>query len=324
MNWVDYTILAVFIFYLFEGIRRGFIEQTLELIGFFVTVFLALWLYHPLSGWVITHTGIEQLGAEPIAFFLSWFVLQVAYSLLLHLLYPLVPTFIRSNLPNRLAGLIPAFLKGFILVSIILTIIIILPVPAKLKSEIDDSVIGSRFVAQSSTVEQYLNKVFHRDVKQSLTFLTVAPQTEQIIPPTETVDLKFKATDVTVDTQSERKMFDLVNQERQKAGVPLLKWDEKLADVARAHSKDMMVNGFFSHTGLGGDSPFDRMAKAGIVFKTAGENIAYAATVDLAHNGLMRSPGHRANILDKDFGTIGIGVIDGGIYGKMFSQEFTN
>jgi uncharacterized protein YkwD len=52
--------------------------------------------------------------------------------------------------------------------------------------------------------------------------------------------------------------------------------------------------------------------------------LAYAASVDLAHNGLMRSPGHRANILSADFGQVGIGVIDGGIYGKMFTQEFTN
>jgi len=40
--------------------------------------------------------------------------------------------------------------------------------------------------------------------------------------------------------------------------------------------------------------------------------------------GLMNSPGHRANILNPNFHKIGIGVIDGGIYGKMYTQEFTN
>ncbi len=86
----------------------------------------------------------------------------------------------------------------------------------------------------------------------------------------------------------------------------------------------MFEKGYFSHENLEGKSPFDRMEAAGIIFKVAGENLAYAATVDLAHNGLMRSPGHRANILEVDFGTVGIGVIDGGIYGKMFTQNFTN
>ena len=64
------------------------------------------------------------------------------------------------------------------------------------------------------------------------------------------------------------------------------------------------------------------MEKAGIKFGAAGENIAYASTLELAHNGLMRSPGHRANILSDDFKRIGIGVMDGGIYGKMFGQDF--
>jgi len=38
----------------------------------------------------------------------------------------------------------------------------------------------------------------------------------------------------------------------------------------------------------------------------------------------MQSPGHRANILSANFGRIGVGVIDGGIYGQMYCQEFTD
>ena len=86
----------------------------------------------------------------------------------------------------------------------------------------------------------------------------------------------------------------------------------------------MFEKGFFSHYNLQGESPFDRMDKAGISYVAAGENLALTPTVAIAHQGLMDSPGHRANILSPDFGRIGIGVIDGGIYGKMFVQEFTN
>ena len=66
------------------------------------------------------------------------------------------------------------------------------------------------------------------------------------------------------------------------------------------------------------------MEKAGISYQAAGENLAYAPNVDVAHTGLMNSEGHRANILSADFGKVGIGVIDGGVYGKMFVQEFTD
>ena len=66
------------------------------------------------------------------------------------------------------------------------------------------------------------------------------------------------------------------------------------------------------------------MDKAGIHFQAAGENLALAPNINLAHQGLMNSPGHRANILSPDFKKVGIGVIDGGIYGEMFVQEFSN
>ena len=70
--------------------------------------------------------------------------------------------------------------------------------------------------------------------------------------------------------------------------------------------------------------PFDRMRKEGVRFVTAGENLALAQTLIMAHKGLMNSPGHRANILHKSFGRLGIGVLDGGIYGLMITQNFRN
>ena len=54
----------------------------------------------------------------------------------------------------------------------------------------------------------------------------------------------------------------------------------------------------------------------------AGENLAGAPTVERAHSGLMNSPGHRANILNPNFTHVGIGIVDGGPYGKMYTQTF--
>jgi uncharacterized protein YkwD len=61
-----------------------------------------------------------------------------------------------------------------------------------------------------------------------------------------------------------------------------------------------------------------------INYIAAGENLALAQTVEIAHMGLMNSPGHRANILNPKFGRIGIGIMDGGIYGIMVTQNFRN
>src|SRR6185503_18152883 len=73
--------------------------------------------------------------------------------------------------------------------------------------------------------------------------------------------------------------------------------------------------GYFAHETPEGLSPFDRMRAANVRFLVAGENLALAPTLSLAHTGLMNSPGHRANILRPQFGRVGIGIMDGGMRG---------
>lgn len=117
-------------------------------------------------------------------------------------------------------------------------------------------------------------------------------------------------------------MVDLVNAERAKAGLPALQVDPELTRLARMKSADMVLNNYFSHISPTYGSPFDMMREAGVPYVYAGENLAAATTLELAMDGLMQSPGHRANILRKEFTHIGIGVVKGGPYGYVFTQMF--
>lgn len=121
----------------------------------------------------------------------------------------------------------------------------------------------------------------------------------------------------------ESRMFELVNQERAKNGLRAYKMDPELVKVARVKAQDMVNLGYFSHTSPTYGSPFDMMKRFGISYRTAGENLAGAPTVDRAHVNLMNSPGHRANILNSNFTNIGIGVVQGSPYGKIYVQMFT-
>lgn len=117
-------------------------------------------------------------------------------------------------------------------------------------------------------------------------------------------------------------MIELVNKERVKAGLKPLSVDLRLVELARKKSQDMIANGYFDHNSPTYGSPFDMMKKAGIEYRTAGENLAGAATVERAHEALMASEGHRRNILNPAFTHIGVGVVKGGPYGMMFTQMF--
>jgi uncharacterized YkwD family protein len=123
-------------------------------------------------------------------------------------------------------------------------------------------------------------------------------------------------------TAEEQQMVDLVNQARQKQGLPVLTVDPELAHTARLKSQDMVANHYFSHQSPTYRSPFDMLKQFGISYTTAGENIACNQSVSAAHQALMNSSGHRANILSKDFTRIGIGIVNGGSCGKMFTQQF--
>lgn len=130
------------------------------------------------------------------------------------------------------------------------------------------------------------------------------------------------ATPVQGLTADEQQMLNLVNKERTQRGLAPLKANLELTKVARLKAKDMIDKNYFSHQSPTYGSPFDMMSRFGISYRTAGENIAGNSTVTAAHTALMNSDGHRANILNSAYTEVGIGIVNGGPYGKMFVQMF--
>jgi uncharacterized YkwD family protein len=123
-------------------------------------------------------------------------------------------------------------------------------------------------------------------------------------------------------TAEEQQMVKLVNQVRANAGLQALQVDHALARTARLKSQDMVNLNYFAHQSPTYGSPFDMMSKFGIAFQTAGENIACNQTVNAAQQALMNSEGHRANILNESFVYIGIGIVNGGPCGQMYTEQF--
>lgn len=114
-------------------------------------------------------------------------------------------------------------------------------------------------------------------------------------------------------SEIEFQSFELANDERRGRNVkPMLKYRDALSDVARAHSRSMRENDFFSHTAPNGDRLVQRLNKAGIQYSAASENIARfkssSSAADYAHDILMGSKSHRKNILSSSHTRMGVGV----------------
>jgi uncharacterized protein YkwD len=219
---------------------------------------------------------------------------------------------------NRALAIAPALVDGAISVAIILFLLVIVPFMPEVKRPIEESRIGAPLISRVSALEGRINQVFGEAAKEALSFITIPVENGEMI------ELPYQPRFLAIDEDAERLMLQYVNEERRKAGVRPLVLDQSIVPVARKHSTDMWERQYFAHDNPDGDSPFDRMRDGGVIFRSAGENLALARTVERAHEGLMNSPGHRRNILDPAFGRVGIGVIDGGIYGKMFTQNFAD
>ncbi len=121
----------------------------------------------------------------------------------------------------------------------------------------------------------------------------------------------------------QKKVVELVNAERAKAGLKPLKMNTELSKVATLKSQDMAKNNYFDHNSPTYGSPFDMMKKYGISYRTAGENIAMGQTTpEQVMNGWMNSPGHRANILKSSFTEIGVGIAKNSSGRLYWTQQF--
>ncbi|MBP3950219.1 cell wall-binding repeat-containing protein [Bacillus suaedae] len=130
--------------------------------------------------------------------------------------------------------------------------------------------------------------------------------------------------DINKVSSQEWDVFLKVNEERVKANLKPLRLSVDLSAVARVKSKDMHDVNYFDHQSPTYGSPFEMMDDFGITYRRAAENIAAGYTsASAVMEGWMNSPGHRANIMNKDLTHIGVGYYKGtNNYREYWTQMF--
>jgi uncharacterized protein YkwD len=113
-----------------------------------------------------------------------------------------------------------------------------------------------------------------------------------------------------IDSSAQRSLFAALNHERKEQGLPALKWNGALASAAQTHAEEMARHNLVSHTLPGEPSLASRATKAGAHFSWISENVVQSSSAEGAHEQFIQSPNHRANILDSDMNSVGIGVAE--------------
>lgn len=315
-NWIDLAIFLSLVFFAVDAIGRPLILEILDLISFLLALIISFRYYQSPAGFFERQYSLPHGLSLVVGFMVAWFLTEIIFYFFIRAVISKIRWY-RIFGPSFLS-IVPAILRGLIFISLILVVIATFPIQPKLKQAVNQSILGNFLLKYAYQMEQPIKQVFGGVSNDTLNFLTVEPKTN------ESINLGFQTTNYKIDETEEFAMINLVNQERTSRGIPALTLDARLRSIARDHSEDMFRRGYFSHYSPEGKSVADRAQAAGIDYLVIGENLAYAPTLEMAHQGLMNSPGHRANILSTDYHKIGIGVADGGDYGRMFTQEFEN
>ncbi len=162
--------------------------------------------------------------------------------------------------------------------------------------------------------------IIHPDDKVHLPDGSTGTYTDE---PSMEDNIQEGSEEIQVESAQAAEILKLVNQERQKAGVPALKLSDQLNDIATVKAKDMADKRYFSHDSPTYGSPFQMLQQFGVNYSYAGENIAAGQkTPEQVMTDWMNSSGHRANILNKNYTQLGVGFYNGGQYGTEWVQLF--
>jgi uncharacterized protein YkwD len=318
MNPVDVLLGLVVLASVWAGWRRGLLVAGADLLALAAGVVCAFLVYPHGVAFAEQHDLQWGVWTAPLAFLLGYVLARLILGAALARLMKGLPKAAHGRRVNRALGVVPGTANGVINATIVSILLLGLPLSDTISREASDSIIVNRLAEPADWLEAKLRPIFDPAIDRTLNRLTIRPGSR------DSLSLPFSVQDPKPRPDLEASMLTLLNEERHAHGLRALQADPQATEVARAHSRDMFGRAYFSHITPEGEDPFDRMRSSGLRFLAAGENLAIARTLPMAHKGLMDSPGHRANILRPAFGRVGIGIVDGGRYGFMVTQNFRN
>lgn len=304
----DFAIVAVLGFFVWRGWRRGLVMALAGLVGFVVAALVAVRGFRPIASVLREGFGMGAGTANLVAS-LGLFVAMLVLAHLGARALTRLLNLTKWGTLNRAAGGSVAAVWALSWVTGVLLALSVLPVPEAVASQVQRSTLGTTILHQAPG---WAARVARTDLREAMRLFRGDEQKVAVIA----------SDDITPDEDTAAALHRAVNRERRARGIPAVRWDGVLAEVSLGHAQDMYRRGYFAHESPEGDGPDARLRRRDVRFSLAGENLALAPSAADAHAFLMRSPEHRAHILDHDLTRLGVGVVYGR-QGYMVVQTFT-
>ena len=318
MNGIDIVLIIIVLLSISTGWKKGFILGLLDLATSVGSILAGLFFYQYLTSFLEKYVNTLGVWTLPVAFIVTIIIARIILSLITKSLLTATPEEVHRNRANQFLGIFPGAINGVLNATILAALLLALPLSDGISNSARDSKMANKLTYPIEWLDERLSPIFDEAIRRSMHKLIVEPGSEK------SINLHYSVTNARVREELEGEMLELINGERAKGGLKPVEADPEMKVVARKHSRDMFARGYFSHVTPEGKTLADRVNASNVRFITAGENLALGPTLTICHNGLMNSPGHKANILHKGYGRVGIGILDGGKYGLMITQNFRN
>ena len=322
MNPLDIIIVLVVLLSMAAGIRRGFIIGLYDVIVAVAGLAFATIAYDTVAALLDPFLNARMAALNLIGFIVAYAVITVPG---MGLLRPAVRRFrtLTGIIPgvhpvDRAFGIIPGAVQGVVVAFVLVLAAGFFPTSARAGDWLADSRFGLELYRTGTSRVLQTAGAAGFDPSEFFALTRQAQHGSHILP------FEVHSNDLAISSEDEAEMLALVNAERSLVGLPALVADPELAAVARLHAIEMFNEGYFSHDSPNTGTPFDRLSARGVQYRFAGENLAFAPDVEGAHEGLMDSPGHRANIVEPGYRRVGIGAVESTLHGTMYVQVFAD
>lgn len=314
---IDIIMVIIIVLATRLGWQRGFIHYSAGILIWILSLFVILLSSELLARLIENISEAYFLWLRPLCFVILLAVSSAYVFNCFDQLSAKFPEKLYKSKINKFAGLVPGLISG-LFYSAVFSLILQSYTVGLFPQNVGNSLIVSQLNTYADSHKRILKNNLNEFGYYFGKVITIYPKDKEIIR------LPFGPAKGVERRDLENDLLLMINEERKKHSLHSLQFDEELTDIARNHSKDMLRRAYFSHYSPEGKNTYQRLQAAGIKYRVAGENLALAENIHQAHHELMSSPIHKANILNKAYTSLGIGIMDAGRNGLMITQMFKN
>lgn len=305
---IDFVLGLVLAAMLVRGWMRGFVRESLDLVGLVLGVWVAFRLSGPFGTFISDSFGVSPEAARIAGGGILFLLFGVLLGIGAHFLSR-VMSLPGLSIVNRVGGAAVAIGWGALIVLIVVSLITVLPVPESWRDEIEDSRVASLIAGEDALPRKFFEGLAGDDVMAAVSAIQGLFGTARVVPVgDETFEIPpARADEVRQDRDGAAEVLAELNEERVRAGVGAISQVGVVTQLAEDHAMGLYQAGLVRRLG---DCDAN-LALRGYQVVRCDNGVALAATALGGLDGILDTDAGRAMIENPNLDRGGVGVVDG-------------